>query len=247
MIESILNTYASFFDWAMWVEVLTSPSAWTIILSLVIIEGLLSADNALVLAVLVKHLPEKMRKKALLYGIIGAYVFRFIAIGIGIYLVKFWFVKLLGGLYLAWICFSYFKNKSGDEDETKSFNHNSPLVRIFGTFWATVITVEMMDIAFSVDSILAAFAISDQVWVLLLGGLLGILMMRTVAGLFVKLIDRVPEMETTAFILIGIIAIKMLLSVIDIHVGHYTFFVILLISFAATFVVHARNNKKATA
>lgn len=241
MIESIINTYASFFDWAMWAQVLTSPSAWMIILSLVVIEGLLSADNALVLAVLVKHLPEKLRKKALLYGIIGAYVFRFIAIGIGVYLVKFWFVKLFGGLYLAWICFSYFKNRSGDEEEVKRFNHNSPLARIFGTFWATVITVEMMDIAFSVDSILAAFAISDQVWVLLLGGLLGILMMRTVAGLFVKLIDRVPEMETTAFVLIGIIAVKMLLSVIDIHISHYAFFAILVLSFAGTFIVHKKR------
>ena len=243
MMESILNTYASFFDFAMWAQVLSSPEAWMIILSLVIIEGLLSADNALVLAVLVKHLPEKLRKKALLYGIIGAYVFRFIAIGIGVYLVKFWFVKLLGGLYLAWICYSFFKNKSGDEDEAKGFNHNSPLVRIFGTFWATVITVEMMDIAFSVDSILAAFAISDQVWVLLLGGLLGILMMRTVAGLFVKLIDRVPEMETTAFILIGIIALKMLLSVIDIHVSHYAFFAVLVIAFIATFIVHKTRSQ----
>lgn len=243
ILHSILDTYMSFFDWGMWAEVLTSPEAWMVILSLVVIEGLLSADNALVLAVLVKHLPEKQRKKALLYGIIGAYIFRFLAIGIGIYLVKFWIVKLIGGLYLAWICFSYFKNKGGEEDEAKEFNKGSLLVRLFGTFWATVITVEMMDIAFSVDSILAAFAISDQVWVLLLGGLLGILMMRTIAGLFVKLIDRVPEMETTAFVLIGIIAVKMILSVVGIHVGHYTFFAILIIAFLATFIIHARNKK----
>lgn len=241
ILTSILETYASFFDWAMWAEVLTSPEAWLIILSLVVIEGLLSADNALVLAVLVKHLPEKQRKKALLYGIIGAYVFRFIAIGIGVYLVKFWAVKLLGGLYLAWICFSYFRNKGQGEDESKEFNTKSWLVRTFGTFWATVFTVEMMDIAFSVDSILAAFAISDKVWVLLLGGLLGILMMRTIAGLFVKLIDAIPEMETTAFILIGIIAVKMLLSVVDIHISHYLFFGIIVVAFLITFVVHKKN------
>lgn len=244
IINDILSTYATFFDWSMWAEVLTSPSAWMLILSLVVIEGLLSADNALVLAVLVKHLPEKQRKKALMYGMIGAYVFRFIAIGIGIYLVKFWFVKLLGGAYLAWICISYFLKKNQDE-EAKEFNKGSVLVRIFGTFWATVITVEMMDVAFSVDSILAAFAISDQVWVLLLGGMLGILMMRTIAGLFVKLIDAIPEMETTAFILIGIIAVKMLLSVIHIEVSHYAFFAILVLSFLITFVVHKKNAAKA--
>ncbi len=71
----------------------------------------------------------------------------------------------------------------------------------------------MMDIAFSVDSILAAFAISDKVWVLLVGGMLGILMMRTVAGLFLALIEKVPELENTAFILIGIISAKMFAGV----------------------------------
>lgn len=244
IINDILSTYAQFFDWSMWAEVLTSPSAWMLILSLVVIEGLLSADNALVLAVLVKHLPEKQRKKALMYGMVGAYVFRFIAIGIGIYLVKFWPVKLLGGIYLAWICISYFLKKNSEE-EAKEFNKKSLMVRLFGTFWATVIAVEMMDVAFSVDSILAAFAISDQIWVLLLGGMLGILMMRTIAGLFVKLIDAIPEMEATAFILIGIIAVKMLLSVIHIEISHYVFFAILVLSFLITFVVHKKNAAKA--
>lgn len=100
VIKQIFETYAMFFDWQMWGEVLSDPVSWGLIFSLVIIEGLLSADNALVLAVLVKHLPEKQRKKALLYGMIGAYVFRFIFIGIGVYLVKFWYVKLFGAAYL---------------------------------------------------------------------------------------------------------------------------------------------------
>ena len=120
------------------------------------------------------------------------------------------------------------------------------LVRIFGLFWGTVVTVELMDIAFSVDSILAAFAISQEVWVLLVGGMLGILMMRTIAGFFVTLIDKIPEMETTAFILIGIIAIKMFLSVFHIEIHHYLFFAILVVAFASTIGVHYfRKNKMA--
>ena len=71
MMEQILHTYAQFFDWHMWKVVLTDPVSWGVIFSLVLIEGLLSADNALVLAVLVKHLPEKQRKKALMYGMVG--------------------------------------------------------------------------------------------------------------------------------------------------------------------------------
>lgn len=244
VIDQILSTYALFFDWDHWVEVLTNPVNWGLILSLVVIEGLLSADNALVLAVLVKHLPEKQRKKALLYGMFGAYFFRFLFIGLGVYLVKFWYVKLFGALYLAWICISFFLKK-GEEDEAKEFKKDSLLVRMFGTFWATVFMVEMMDIAFSVDSILAAFAISDEVWVLLIGGMLGILMMRTIAGVFVTLIEKIPELETTAFILIGIIALKMMLGVFGIHVSHYLFFAILVLAFVGTFIVHKINKNKA--
>ncbi len=96
----------------MWVEVLTDPVSWGLIGTLIILEGLLSADNALVLAVMVKHLPEKQRKKALFYGLLGAYVFRFIAIGVGVFLIKLWWVKVLGAAYLAWLAIKYFIDKS---------------------------------------------------------------------------------------------------------------------------------------
>ena len=244
IIDQIVSTYALFFDLDMWAEVLTDPVAWGLIGSLVLIEGLLSADNALVLAVLVKHLPEKQRKRALMYGMFGAYFFRFIFIGIGVFLVKFWFIKFLGAAYLAWIVIQHFRSKGGNEDEGKEFKQGSWLVRVFGTFWATVVSVEMMDIAFSVDSILAAFAISDQVWVLLVGGMLGILMMRTIAGVFLTLIEKVPELENTAFILIGIISAKMFASVFGFHLSHYAFFAILILAFAGTFVVHYINKNK---
>ncbi len=247
ILTQILETYALFFDWQMWKDVFTDPVAWGLIGTLIIMEGLLSADNALVLAVLVKHLPEKQRKKALMYGLFGAYFFRFIFIGIGVYLVKFDFIKILGAAYLLWLVISYFRQKSSDDEETHGFNKNSWMVRTFGMFWATVATVELMDIAFSVDSILAAFAISDQVWVLLLGGMIGILLMRTVARVFLALIDRVPELETTAYVLIAIIALKMFLGInaIGIHIPHMIFFAILIMAFLSTFVIHYINKGKA--
>ena len=248
MWQSFIDTYAQFFNWAMWAEVLTDPVSWGLIGSLVILEGLLSADNALVLAVMVKHLPKKQRRKALFYGLLGAYTFRFIAIGIGVFLIKLWWVKVLGAAYLAWLAIKYFMNRkkeqSSEEEEVKEINKNSLLIRMFGTFWGTVASVELMDIAFSVDSVLAAFGISDQVWILLLGGMLGVLMMRGVAGVFLKLIDRIPELETSAYVLILIIAVKMLLSVIDIHISHEYFFLLILATFAGTFLIHIRNKKK---
>ncbi|MEQ2528478.1 DUF475 domain-containing protein [Robertmurraya yapensis] len=253
VLQGILDTYAQFFDWQMWVDhVFTNPVAWGLIGTLVIMEGLLSADNALVLAVMVKHLPEEQRKKALFYGLLGAYVFRFIAIGVGVYLIEFWWVKILGAGYLAWLAIKYFidkrkeSNQSQEEEEVEGINKSGLLIRLFGNFWGTVAAVELMDIAFSIDSVLAAFGISNEIWVLLLGGMLGVLMMRGVAGVFLKLIDRVPEIETTAYVLILIIAVKMLLGVFHIHIDHMYFFIVLLIAFAITFIVHFRNKKKAS-
>ncbi|MGH1326666.1 MULTISPECIES: TerC family protein [Bacillus] len=246
ILQGILDTYAQFFDLDMWIKVLQDPVSWGLIGTLVVLEGLLSADNALVLAVMVKHLPEEKRKKALFYGLIGAYVFRFIAIGIGMFLIKLAWVKVLGALYLAWLSVKYFidkrKGNAEEEAEAHGMNQNSILFRMFGVFWGTVAMVELMDIAFSVDSVLAAFGVSNEVWILLLGGMLGILMMRGIAGVFLKLLERIPELETTAYILILIIAAKMLLSVIHIEISHMLFFIILVVAFGATFILHYMKN-----
>ena len=248
VIQNIMSTYALFFDWHMWVNVLSDPVSWGLIGTLVLMEGLLSADNALVLAVMVRHLPFKQRKKALFYGLLGAYAFRFIAIGVGVILIKLWWVKVIGAAYLAWLAFNYFwnRNKDGQEEEARGVSKKNILIRTFGVFWGTVVTVEMMDIAFSVDSVIAAFGVSQEVWVLLIGGMLGVLMMRGVASLFLKLIDRIPELETAAYVLIAFIAIKMFLSIpmIDIDISHTLFFAIIFLIFAVTIVAHFTINKK---
>ncbi|MED4695427.1 TerC family protein [Peribacillus frigoritolerans] len=246
LLNNIMQTYAQFFDWHMWVEVLSDPVSWGLIGTLVLMEGLLSADNALVLAVMVRHLPEKQRKKALFYGLLGAYAFRFIAIGIGVFLIKLWWVKVIGAAYLGWLSFKYFrdKRKKQADEEIQGMSKNSILIRMFGTLWGTVAAVELMDIAFSVDSVLAAFGVSEKVWVLLTGGMIGVLMMRGVAGVFLKLIDKVPELETAAYVLIGFIAIKMLMAVAGIEIPPAIFFVFILLIFGTTIVYHLKKGKK---
>lgn len=248
VIQNIISTYALFFDWHMWADVLSDPVSWGLIGTLVLMEGLLSADNALVLAVMVRHLPYKERKKALFYGLLGAYFFRFLAIGIGVILIKLWWVKVLGAAYLAWLAVNYFRNRNqdGQEEEARGVNKNSIFIRAFGVFWGTVISVEMMDIAFSVDSVIAAFGVSQEVWVLLIGGMLGVLMMRGVASVFLKLIDHIPELETAAYVLIAFIALKMLISIpmIDIHISHTVFFLIIFLIFAVTIIFHFTIHKK---
>ena len=232
----LIATYASFFDWQMWVNVLTDPVSWGLIATLVVMEGLLSADNALVLAVMVRHLPHKQRKKALFYGLLGAYFFRFLAIGIGVYLIKIEWVKALGAAYLAWLAFDHFFRKPKNEGEELEVNKKGP-------FWGTVVSVELMDIAFSVDSILAAFGVSQKVWILFVGGILGVLMMRGVAGVFLRLITKIPELESAAFVLIAVISLKMLLSIFEIHIGHGLFFAILAVIFGGAIGLHYYRKK----
>jgi YkoY family integral membrane protein len=248
-LHGIFNTYSSFFEWDMWVKVLTDPVSWGLIGTLIILEGLLSSDNALVLAIMVKHLPLEKRRKALFYGLFGAYLFRFIAIGLGVFLIKLWWIKVIGAAYLAWLSIKYFIDKrkqsnEGEGGEDEDVNAKGLFIRLFGTFWGTVASVELLDIAFSVDSVLAAFGVSNKVWILFLGGILGVLMMRGVAGIFLTLIDRVPELETTAYVLIAIISIKMFLSVFHYEMEPMYFFIILLFTFGATFIVHFLNKRK---
>jgi YkoY family integral membrane protein len=254
LLHSILHTYAQFFELSNWSELLRNPSDWGLILTLVILEGLLSADNALVLAIMVKHLPPEKRKKALMYGLWGAYLFRFIFIGLGTTLAKFWFIKLIGAGYLLWISIKFFKEKlfskdnaEGDLDGDGEVDEGEKiakgwLARQIGVFWATVASIELMDLSFSADSILAALAVSDKVVILLLGGMLGILMMRGIATIFVKLIEAVPELEYTAFVLIALIGLKMGLTVFFPHSelleNHTIFFSVIGVSFLITFIIH---------
>jgi len=242
--------YSHLFEMSTFLEAFATPAGWGFILSLIVIEGLLSADNALVLAAIVNKLPEKQRKKALLYGLWGAYIFRIIAIGIGIYLVQIAWVKYIGAAYLLWIAIKHFwdKARKGDgDDEEEDDSALSKLLAKTGLslFVRTIITVEMMDIAFSIDSILAAFAISPNPWILITGGLLGILMMRLVATLILKLMDKIPELENAAFVLIFIIGMKMILDTAKIyHMSHGTFFGVLIAVFAITFVINRIRVRK---
>lgn len=231
VMTGILGNYSHFFNVAELLGVMYNPMNWAIIGSLIMLEGLLSADNALVLAIMVKHLPKKQQKKALFYGILGAYLFRFVAIGLGTYLITIWWIKALGALYLLWMAVQFFmkKNKEKEEEHVPEAPHG---------FWRTVLAVEVMDIAFSIDSVLAAFGVSDQVWVLYLGGIFGVMMMRGVAQIFLTLIDRYPGLESTAYIMIGIIGAKMMASVFNYHVSQVVFFSTLIVIFIGTFVVH---------
>ncbi len=195
---------------------------WVLLL-LIVIEGLLAADNALVLAIMVKHLPEEQRKKALFYGLAGAFVFRFGSLFAISFLVDVWQVQAIGALYLLFIAANHIFRKifikrekekaAEDQDKKKS------------GFWGTVLKVELADIAFAVDSILAAVALAvvlpdtnlpqiggldgGKFLVIFTGGFIGLVIMRFAANFFVKLLNTRPGLEIAAFMIVGWVGVKL--------------------------------------
>ena len=256
---------------------------------LIILEGVLSIDNALVLGLLAKRLPAHQRKRALTYGLVGAFVFRAVAILMASYLLQWKVVKLIGGGYLAFVALKYFlyemwseetehialdekgepilvDDETGEEvsggemldeieartvvpveaiapleDANGNGNGNGGVTAAAGLtakggvkgavrgakkyakFWPTVVVIELTDIAFAVDSILAALAListkapegggmNPKLWVVFLGGILGVVLMRVAAVVFIKLLERFPRFEVSAYLLVLVIAGKLMID-----------------------------------
>jgi YkoY family integral membrane protein len=177
---------------------------------LVLLEGLLSADNAMVLAVLVLSLPKHQQYKALRYGIVGAFVFRIAATVFAVQMIQLSIVKLIGGAYLLYLPYSHFSHAG-----SSTARRTPPVARPWlglSAFWATVVKVELTDIVFAIDSILVAVAMSPKLWVILTGGILGIVMMRVVIGQLLTLVQRYPALVDGAFIIIAWVGIKLLVE-----------------------------------
>ncbi|MDQ1146400.1 YkoY family integral membrane protein [Bacillus sp. SORGH_AS 510] len=192
-----------------------------VLLVLIALEGLLAADNALVLAIMVKHLPEEKRKKALFYGLAGAFVFRFASLFVISFLVDVWQVQAIGALYLLFMAGNHVFRKliKGKAEETTKGSQKT------SGFWSTVLKVEIADIAFAVDSILAAVAMAvvlpdtplpniggldgGKFLVIFAGGIIGLIIMRFAANLFVKLLEKKPGLEIAAFTIVGWVGVKL--------------------------------------
>lgn len=205
----------------LWKEITDNPlPSLAIIGNLIIIESLLSVDNAAVLATMVMDLPENQRKKALKYGIIGAYVFRGLAMIFAAVLIKIWWLKPLGGLYLLYLVYDWWKGKQTEDKEDDFIDKKGnwlyrATVGSLGNFWATVALVELMDMAFSIDNVFAAVAFTPNIILVCIGVFIGILAMRFIAQWFVKLMEKYSFLETAAFIVIAILGLKLLLSLYE--------------------------------
>lgn len=197
--------------------------AWALLI-LIGLEGLLSADNALVLAVIAKHLPESDKRKAINYGIIMAFVFRFIALFAISFIANVWQIQAIGAAYLLYLGLKHViqarfgkKNEDIHKDDEKEARGKG--------FWPTVGKIALADLAFAIDSILAAVALAlglpdsplgnfggmdgGQFIVVLLGGIAGLILIKFAATWFVQLLAKRPALETTAYAIVAWVGVKL--------------------------------------
>jgi YkoY family integral membrane protein len=234
--------------------------AWyTVVLA--VLEGLFSADNALVLAVMVRHLSRHDQRRVLRWGLWGAVGFRVIAVLLARNLMRYWIFKVLGGVYLCYLAISHFLQR--DSSGAESDNQAPGSRRWLHGFWGTVTSITMADIAFSLDSILAAVAVADsfpirfgdrgKLFIVLVGGVLGIITMRFLVRPFVSLLDRFPGLAEGAYYLVAWIGLKLLISgfhdakYLDFHIEEWLFWVGMLLIAVVSLLVKPRTTAQEAA
>jgi tellurite resistance protein TerC len=201
-----------------------------IVLQLIFLEGILSIDNAAVIGALVSPLPDDQdvpwpaglqklgkilhpilgyqRLAALRVGLLGAYIGRGTMLFLTSFLIHNSWIKLIGAAYLIHLAFDSLEDAaSGDIDEDGEIKP----IKV-QSFWATVLTVELMDLVFSIDNVVAAVSLSKLLWVVMLGVAIGILTMRYAAGIFSYAVEREPILKQAAYILVFNIGVQLILD-----------------------------------
>ncbi len=209
---------------------LSLREALPVILGLIIIEGLLSVDNALAIAAMAAHLDPEKRARAMNIGYIGAYGFRVVALVFAASIIENHWVKLAGALYLIWLMCSHFGSRGHEAEDAEAAAGKIDMRH--RTFASTIMMISLMDLSLSVDNVVAAIALSpNNLWPVYLGVTIGIICLRLVAGVAVKMIERFPVLEHTAFVLVGYVGLLLLNELIfTIHVDR-------LIKFAGIVVI----------
>ena len=179
-----------------------------IFLNIMILEIVLSIDNAAVLAAMVKELPKNQQKKALTYGIAGAYVFRGLALLFASVLIKLVWLKVAGGLYLMYLAYNALSTNVEQGGESKM----TIKIPFLSALWSTIVAIEMMDLVFSIDNVFAAVAFTPNLWLICGGVFVGILAMRFATTKFVKVLEKNPILERVAYWVIGALGLKLVSS-----------------------------------
>ncbi|MEM7756624.1 MAG: DUF475 domain-containing protein [Cyanobacteria bacterium P01_A01_bin.40] len=180
---------------------------YLILLVLILLEAVLSADNAIALAAIAKSVVDpQSQRQALNIGLAGAYVLRIILIFAATWVIQYWQFELLGALYLLWLVFNYFFDSDDNDDhEQRSLG--------FKSVWQVIPTIAITDLAFSLDSVTSAIAITEETWLIIAGGTIGIVILRFLAGLFIRWLQEYTYLEDAGFITVGFVGLRLLLKV----------------------------------
>lgn len=189
-------------------------TAVPVIVSLILIEGLLSVDNAMAIAAMASHLPKHQQKKALRWGIVGAYAFRGLCLFFVAWIAANMWIKALGALYLIWLMCKHI----GRDEDVEDVNRDHIPDAMQRSLFATIVSIEIMDLSLSLDNVVAAVALDKRLWVVCLGVFIGILALRFVAGYCIKLIERFPVLQHTAFMLVGFVGV---ILCVELALEHY--------------------------
>ncbi|MBD2121500.1 TerC family protein [Trichocoleus sp. FACHB-262] len=198
MLEQVTNTVGMAF----------SPNTLGVLLALVALETVLSADNAVALAALVQPLPDpKHQQQALNWGLAGAFILRIALLFTATWVIRFWQIELAGALYLLWLVGKHFWTKFSI---SSAFNHPSTEPPVSGSLWQLIALIALTDLAFSLDSVTTAIAISDNTWIVLTGCIIGILTLRFLAGLFVQWLERFTYLQDAAYLTVLGVGLRLL-------------------------------------
>lgn len=179
-----------------------------VLLVLVALEAVLSADNAIALAAIARGLEgSKLQRRALNLGLIVAYILRITLILTATWVVQFWQFEVMGAAYLLWLVFQYFTSSEDEEH-----HHHGPM---FTSLWQAIPVIAVTDMAFSLDSVTTAIAISDQTWLIITGGTIGVITLRFMAGLFIQWLQEYEHLEDAGYITVGFVGVRLLVRAIN--------------------------------
>lgn len=183
------------------------PDILPIVGVLVMLEAILSADNAVALASIVRSLPDPEQERwALRYGLIGAFILRVVLILTATWVINYWQFELAGAVYLLWLSGKFFIANAQEHDEE--------FVPVASKFWEVILLVSLTDLAFSLDSVTAAVAVAEDTWLVLLGGVIGIIALRFLADLFIKWLDIFTNLEAAGYLIVALVGFRLLLKVV---------------------------------
>ena len=178
-----------------------------LLLILIGLEAVLSADNAVALAAIARGIQGNDRQLTTLnLGMFLAYILRIILILSATWMLRFWQFELLGAAYLLWLAFNYFTSEQEEESSDRGFS--------FVSIWQAIPTIAVTDLAFSLDSVTTAISVSDSTWLIIAGGTIGVITLRFLAGLFLRWIDEYTYLKDAGFITVGFVGVQLLFKVV---------------------------------